>query len=136
MFPGNDIVSSLIAVQMGGTGGGGTPSNVIEIFKTQPVLAESEFYDYKFKFCNCPDGMPSEGFALFDTESVALGAVNLTPRPSCPQGSVQLLAYGAKPAAKASWTVLKPDGRKLGVTVSERADGYWLAPASTMLFIR
>ncbi len=82
------------------------------------------------------DGLSSEGFALFDTESVALGAVNLTPRPSCPQGSVQLLAYGAKPAAKASWTVLKPDGRKLGVTVSERADGYWLAPASTMLFIR
>lgn len=44
----------------GGTGGGGTPSNVIEIFKAQPVLAESEFYDYKFKFCNCPDGMMPE----------------------------------------------------------------------------
>ena len=82
------------------------------------------------------DGLSSEGFSLFDADTVALGAVNLTPVPSCPQGSVQLLSFGTKPAAKAPWTVLDPDGRKLGVTVSERSAGYWLTPAFTMLFIR
>ena len=55
MFPGNDIVSSLIAVQMGGTGG--ISSDMIEIFLKQPVMFSVNLNDgFSVKVVEAPDG--------------------------------------------------------------------------------
>ena len=52
MFPGNDIVSSLIAVQMGGTGGGGIYLGLITLEEMDklPVLASIEYGEYRTDF--------------------------------------------------------------------------------------
>lgn len=57
MFPGNDIVSSLIAVQMGGTGGGGVTSDILDVFEQQtPIIDIPLFGDYRFSLVKLPEG--------------------------------------------------------------------------------
>ena len=57
MFPGNDIVSSLIAVQMGGTGGGGVTSDMLDVFEQQtPIIDIPLFGDYRFSLVKLPEG--------------------------------------------------------------------------------
>ena len=57
MFPGNDIVSSLIAVQMGGTGGGGVTSDIFELIESlEPYVVMPVFNDYYYKIFKLPFG--------------------------------------------------------------------------------
>lgn len=53
----NDIVSSLIAVQMGGTGGGGVTSDILDVFEQQtPIIDIPLFGDYRFSLVKLPEG--------------------------------------------------------------------------------
>ena len=79
MFPGNDIVSSLIAVQMGGTGGGGTIAvpDIINYFLGKAPEDEITLIPgYTVKLWSVPDG-------LFYTWDIGMGyAIDTTDNTS------------------------------------------------------
>ena len=97
MFPGNDIVSSLIAVQMGGTGGGGVTSDIFELIESlEPYVVMPVFDDYYYKIFKLPFGyvQPYLIWNQCATDSSGINHFGIKEKWTCNNGFAKALYKG------------------------------------------